>query len=128
MAERKVGGTDETHVVGIGKGAIHNAAERHGAVEDHGLNILFGGGLQYELQGGEVGVAPHADILEIHDDALQPLQHFRRGFARGAVKGEDGNPPARVAGVVRLFAGRGEAKVAMLGGEHGLERARKAFM
>ena len=70
VAERKVGGTDETHVVGIGKGAIHNAAERHGAVKDHDLNILFGGGLQYELQGGEIGVAPYADILKIHDDAL----------------------------------------------------------
>ena len=128
VAERKVCGADETHMFRIRQRTVHKSAERHRAVEDHDLDILFGGGLQYEFQGGEVGVAPHADILKIHDETLQPLQHFRRGLARGAVKGEDGNPPARVAGVVRLLARCRKAEVAMLGGEHGLERAREAFM
>ena len=121
VAEGDVERGDEGGEARLAPGAVDDAAERNRAVEDGDGQMGGGGGFEHVLQRREVGVAPHADVLEVDDDAREALEHLGAGTPRGAVERMDGDVPEGMRLAGGLLAGGGEAKPAVFRGEEAFQ-------
>ena len=105
--------------------ALHRAADRVGAVEHHDPLAVAHGGPHHLHRGAEVGVVPRADVLQVHQQDVEPREHRRGGGGVLAVETVDWEAGGAVHGVGDRRARRGGAAEPVLRAEerHELEPA-----
>ena len=98
---------------------LHRAPDRVRPVEDDDALPVRGGGFHGVRHGPDVGVVARADILDVEDERVEPLQHRRRRPPGGPVEAVDGDPSVRVGDLDQVLLDGVEA---VLGGEERGER------
>ena len=124
VAERQIRRAYEAHVPAVRHRAVDDSPQRHGTVQHDRLHPIFRGGLHHELEGRQIRVAPHSDVLEVHHNAIKPLEHSWRRLARISVQGIHRHLPPRMARIARLFPGGRKPEISVLRRKHRLEPAR----
>lgn len=98
-----------------------DAAERIGAVEDDGLNVVLGAFVHDVTERADEGVGTIAEVLDIVDDGVEAGEHFLGGMAmigRGRIiKRIDRQAGLGIATIVEFLAGAGQSVDAVFGAE-----------
>ena len=111
---------DAAHVFGVKRRAVHlQATERIGPVEHDDLHAILEARVHRVAQDHIERVGTHADVLQVDDERIEPLQLLRGGLAVLAVERIDRQPGAGVEAVVEIHPGGDRAVDAVLGREEG---------
>jgi hypothetical protein len=94
---------DKRRVRRVERRALHAyAADRVRPIADHHADPVRVRRPQAVGERVDVGVDPRPDVLQIHDEHVDPREHLGGRLARFAVERVDGEPPLRIARVRRL--------------------------
>ena len=85
--------TDETAILGVQERPFHGIANGIGSIQNHYGNLRLLTCLHAQVQRPDEGVITRPHILHVHEQCIQTLQHFRRGFTMFAIQAVNRNSP-----------------------------------
>lgn len=90
-----------------------------GSIQHHHSYALLAGGFHDQVQGTDIGIEAHSDILDIEDEDINALQICGKGFLLIAVEGDDLHPGGDIDTVIDVHPGLGSSPKAMFGCKKG---------